>query len=77
MQHVTTEMLIQFHYNELCPKQNNLIEAEIINSWTLREKYSVIKASAARLNKYKTESNLRPQAITNLLNYAQAHAKAV
>ena len=50
MQNYSPEELIQYLYNETSPQTTAAIETALQKDWALREKLSVLKASAERLN---------------------------
>jgi hypothetical protein len=56
-------------YNESNPSMKALIEKELEDNWTLREKLNVLKEAFERLNKMKLQSP-RQQSVDAILEYA-------
>jgi hypothetical protein len=74
MTNSTLEHLVLYMYNESNPSQKALIEKELEDNWTLREKLSVIKEAFDRLNKIKLQSP-RKQSVDAILKYAGRSSK--
>lgn len=68
----TPEELIQYLYHETSPEKTALIEASLLEDWTLREKLEVLKASSQSLDGIMESP--RPQVMLNILNYARESA---
>jgi hypothetical protein len=77
MTEVSSEMLIQYYYNELNASDRAKVSKAIQENWTIKEKYDVIKTSANRLNKFATEATLHPKTINTILQYAHTSLKSV
>jgi hypothetical protein len=56
-------------YNESNASNRTLIEKELEENWTLREKLNVLKEAFERLNKVKLQSP-RQQSVDAILRYA-------
>jgi hypothetical protein len=69
MTNFTPEDLLQYLYKETSPQQTAAIAEALTQSWTLREKLNVLKASMERLDKL-TETP-RTEVVLNILNYAR------
>jgi len=74
MTNSTLEHLVLYMYNESNPSQKALIEKELEDNWTLREKLSVIKEAFDRLNRMKLQSP-RQQSVEAILKYAGCSSK--
>ncbi len=68
MHNYSPEDLIQYLYNETTPETTAAIELALQQDWTLREKLSVLKLSAERLNSIKVAP--RTEIILSVLKYA-------
>ncbi len=69
MYNFTPEDLLQYHYNELTAEESKLLEASVQDDWVLREKLSVIREAAQRLN--KSLYSPRQEAINEIMQYAR------
>ena len=69
MTNSTLEHLVLYMYNESNPSMKALIEKELEENWTLREKLKVLKEAFDRLNKMKLQSP-RQQSVDAILKYA-------
>lgn len=65
----TPEDLVRYLYNETSPEITAAIEAALMEDWTLREKFEVLKSSAQTLD--KALESPRTETILNVLNYAR------
>ncbi|HVG16957.1 MAG TPA: hypothetical protein VM935_18435 [Chitinophagaceae bacterium] len=68
MHNYSPEELIQYLYNETSSQTTAAIELALQQDWTLREKLSVLKASAERLN--SIVETPRTEIILSILKYA-------
>ena len=68
----TPEDLVRYLYNETSPEITAAIEAALMEDWTLREKFEVLKSSAQTLD--KALESPRTEVILNVLNYARETA---
>lgn len=68
MYNYSPEDLIQYLYNETTPETTAAIDLALQKDWTLREKLSVLKLSAERLNSIKVSP--RTEIILSVLKYA-------
>jgi hypothetical protein len=68
----TPEDLVRYLYNETSPETTAAIEAALLEDWTLREKFEVLKASSENLD--KALESPRTEVILNVLNYARETA---
>lgn len=68
MHNYSPEELIQYLYNETSSQTTAAIELALQQDWTLREKLSVLKASAERLN--SIVETPRTETILSILKYA-------
>jgi hypothetical protein len=68
----TPEDLVRYLYNETSPETTAAIEAALLEDWTLREKFEVLKSSAQTLD--KALESPRTEVILNVLNYARETA---
>ena len=68
----TPEDLVRYLYNETSPEITAAIEAALMEDWTLREKFEVLKSSAQTLD--KALESPRTETILNVLNYARETA---
>ena len=69
MTNFTPEDLLLYLYKETAPSQTAAIKKALAEDWTLREKFSVMKASMQRLDKIKESP--RTEVVLNVLNYAR------
>ncbi|MEO6548710.1 MAG: hypothetical protein ABIN94_11945 [Ferruginibacter sp.] len=69
MHSFTQEDLIQYLYNETSQEKSILMKAALDTDWILREKYEVISAAIAGLEKLTFSP--RKVAIDYILNYAE------
>ena len=74
MTNSTLEHLVLYMYNESNPSMKALIEKELEDNWTLREKLNVLKEAFDRLNKMKLQSPRR-QSVDAILAYAGESSK--
>ena len=74
MTNSTLEHLVLYMYNESNPSMKALIEKELEDNWTLREKLNVLKEAFDRLNKMKLQSP-RQQSVDAILAYAGESSK--
>ena len=65
----TPEDLVRYLYNETSPEITAAIDAALLEDWTLREKFEVLKASLENLD--KALESPRTEVILNVLNYAR------
>ena len=65
----TPEDLLQYLYKETSVQESMAIEKALIDDWTLREKYEVLRSSIDRLNSLLETP--RVEVILNVLNYAR------
>ena len=72
MTNFTPEDLLLYLYKETSPRQTAAIEKALTKDWTLREKFTVLKASMQRLDKIKQSP--RTEVVLNVLNYAREKA---
>ncbi len=68
MHNYSPEELIQYLYNETSSQTTAAIETALQQDWTLREKLSVLKASAERLN--SIVETPRTEIILSILKHA-------
>jgi hypothetical protein len=68
----TPEDLVRYLYNETSPEITAAIEAALMEDWTLREKFEVLKSSSQTLD--KALESPRTEVILNVLNYARETA---
>ena len=68
MYQFTPEDLISFLYKETSIEMTAAIEDALTKDWTLREKFSVLKAAHERLNTIMETP--RTQVVLNILKYA-------
>jgi hypothetical protein len=71
---VTIEKLLQFYYKELSNEDAVVVSKAIEADWTLREKFTVIKMGANRLDAFKEQVPTR--AINNIMAYAKNNVHA-
>jgi hypothetical protein len=69
MTNSTLEHLVLYMYNETNPSMKALIEKELEENWTLREKLKVLKEAFDKLNRMKLQSP-RQQSVNSILEYA-------
>lgn len=69
MNNFTPEQLVAFHYNELPEDVHAQIAEALAGNWVLQQKYEVITAAAARLDKAMQEAP--SQAVDSVLGYAR------
>lgn len=74
MTNSTLEHLVLYMYNESNPSMKALIEKELEDNWTLREKLNVLKEACDRLNKMKLQSP-RQKSVDAILEYAGRPSK--
>jgi hypothetical protein len=74
MANSTIEDLVLFMYNESNASHRAAVELELQQSWALKEKYSVLKESARRINNMPLQSPRR-QTINAIMQYAMQTAK--
>ena len=65
----TPEDLLLYLYKETSPEQTAAIEEALKKDWSLREKLTVLKTSAQRLDRIKVSP--RTEIVLNVLNYAK------
>lgn len=65
----TPEDLVLYLYNETTPEKSLEITTAMEKDWTLREKFEVLKASIARLD--KLIESPRTEVVLNVLRYAR------
>jgi hypothetical protein len=65
----TPEDLVLYLYNETSPEKSLEITTAMEKDWTLREKFEVLKASIARLD--KIIESPRTEVVLNVLRYAR------
>lgn len=69
MNNFTPEQLIAFHYNELSPAEQAQIADALASNWALQQKYEVITAATARLD--KAIQKAPSQAVDSILGYSK------
>ena len=69
MKNFTPEDLVLYLYNETTPEKSLEITTAMEKDWTLREKFEVLKASIARLD--KLIESPRTEVVLNVLRYAR------
>lgn len=74
MNNFTPEQLIAFHYNELPQAAQAEIAEALASNWALQQKYEVITAASARLDRALQKAP--QQAVSNIMSYAH-HALAL
>lgn len=70
MTNFTPEQLILHHYNELPPAESLQVQEALDESWTLQEKYRVIKEAATTLDKALKQP--RSATIDTILRYGNS-----
>jgi hypothetical protein len=65
----TTEVMIQYLYNETSPALTLAISAALESDWSLREKFEELKATSTELTTVLRSP--RQQTIDFILNYAE------
>jgi hypothetical protein len=75
MKNFTPEDLIQYLYEETSPEMTADIKAALEADWTLREKFEVIKTSAARLD--RIIESPRAEVLQRVLDYAKSAGTVV
>ena len=65
----TTEVMIQYLYNETSPEMTLAIKAALESDWTLREKFEELQATKQELK--PVVMSPRQQTIDFILNYAE------
>ena len=69
MHSFTQEELLQYLYSETSIEKTAAIKAALLNDWSLREKFDLLKAAQQKLEVIKLSP--RKQTIDNILNYAE------
>jgi hypothetical protein len=69
MNHITTEDMIRFLYNEMTPEETRLVNEALATDWTLKEKYEMLKASKNDLDSIHLSP--RKSSINSILQYAE------
>jgi hypothetical protein len=65
----TPEDLLQYLYKETSIQESNAIERALVDDWSLREKYDVLRSSIDRLN--SVIESPRVEVILQVLSYAR------
>ncbi len=65
----TPEDLLQYLYEETSPAKTAAIEQALVEDWTFREEFEVLKSSASRLN--SAIESPRTDVVLRVLNYAR------
>ncbi len=76
MKNFTPEDLLRFIYQETTASENEQIELQLSNDWTLNAKFQVMKTAHERLNKMKLMAP-RQETIDRILAYASAETSPV
>jgi hypothetical protein len=65
----TPEDLLQYLYEETSPAKTAAIEQALVEDWTFREEFEVLKSSASRL--HSAIESPREEVVLRVLNYAR------
>lgn len=70
MNNFTPEDLLEYFYKEMPPEKARAFACAVEESWSLKQKLSVIEEAASKLN--KSYYSPREEAIQRILSYAAA-----
>ncbi len=70
MPNFTTEDLLLYIYDELEPKQSDLLNLALQTDWALKQKYQILREANEKLFKIKLLSP-RNKSITSIVKYAK------
>jgi hypothetical protein len=72
MNHITTEDMIRFLYNEMSPEETRLVNEALASDWILKEKFEILKTSKNDLDNIHFAP--RKSSINSIMQYAEQSA---